>query len=102
MGIPFVVYTDHVALTYWLKKKPVNEQHARWLAKIQDLVFDIRYVAGDDNIFADLMSRPEGVGKSTHEELLEEGCKINGSYAENSTSHQEMHSLSGALDTFGI
>ena len=46
--MPFTVYTDHVALTNWLKNKPANERHAKWLTKIQDLVFDIK----KKNIFA--------------------------------------------------
>jgi len=72
IGIPFKVYTDHVALTSWLKNKPVNERHAKWLTKIQDLVFDIEYVPGGENVFADLMSRPGEIEKSSRDELQQE------------------------------
>ena len=71
IGRPFVAYTDHIALTRWLYKEPVSERHARWLTKVQDLIFEIKYVPGEQNIFADLMSRPEGVQKSTRRQLLE-------------------------------
>ena len=71
LGVPFTVYTDHQTLCSWLTVKPVNERHARWLVKLQDMQFQIKYVKGEDNVLADLMSRPSGVNKSSYEELSE-------------------------------
>ena len=34
LGVSFVVWTDHRSLTYWLKRQPVNERHARWMVKL--------------------------------------------------------------------
>ena len=71
MGHKFTAYTDHIALTRWLQKEPVSERHACCLTKVQGMVFDIQYAPGEKNVFADLMSRPEGVAKSTRKELLQ-------------------------------
>ena len=72
IGTKFTVYTDHSSLTHWLRKTPVNERHAKWLTKIQDLVFDIQYVPGHKNIWADLLSRPPEVEKSSRQALHKE------------------------------
>jgi cleavage and polyadenylation specificity factor subunit 1 len=61
IGAKFTLYTDHSSLRYWLKTQPVNERHARWLVKIQDMDFEVLYVKGEENVLADLMSRPTGV-----------------------------------------
>ena len=71
LGVSFVVWTDHRSLTYWLKRQPVNERHARWMVKLQDMIFEIKYVEGDKNILADLLSRPGDITKSTLPELHE-------------------------------
>ena len=68
----FVLHTDHRPLTYWLDKAPVNERHARWMVKVQDMNFKVEYIAGKDNVLADLMSRPDGVEKSTREKLFDD------------------------------
>ena len=60
-GTEYTAYTDHAALTRWLDNKPVNDRHARWMAKVQHLIHDIQYVPGDLNVLADLMSRPRGL-----------------------------------------
>ena len=57
--------------THWLKRKPVNERQAKWLTKIQDLIFDINYVLGTKNVWSDLLSRPPDVEKSSREQLQE-------------------------------
>ena len=71
LSIPFKVKTDHRSLERWLDKPPRTERHARWLTKIQGLLFEVEYVKGVDNVFADLMSRPAGVSKDPKEELEE-------------------------------
>ena len=69
VGTSFVVYTDHKPLTKWLSKPPVNDRHARWITQVQDLIQDIQYVKGVDNVLADLLSRPRGLLKSVKDEL---------------------------------
>ena len=44
---------------------PVNDRHARWLVTLQDMTFTIHYVKGEDNVLADLMSKPDGIEKSS-------------------------------------
>ena len=69
LSIPFKVRTDHRSLERWLDKPPKTERHARWLTKIQGLLFEVEYVKGTDNVFADLMSRPHGITKDSRDEL---------------------------------
>ena len=71
IGRKFTVYTDHKALIQWLSRAPVGDRHARWVVKLQDMDFDIQYVKGEENVIADLLSRPAGVRKCTPEELHE-------------------------------
>ena len=47
----------------------MNERHAKWLTKIQDLVFEIEYVPGLVNVWADLLSRPPNVEMASREIL---------------------------------
>jgi transposase InsO family protein len=47
----------------WLERPPKTERHARWLIKLQDYNFTIKHIAGDNNVLADLMSRPPGLSK---------------------------------------
>jgi hypothetical protein len=71
LGTQFVVFTDHKSLEFWLERAPVNERHARWLTRLQDMVFTVKYIPGQRNIFADLMSRPPGVERSTFDDFHE-------------------------------
>jgi hypothetical protein len=72
LGMKFTIFTDHKPLKQWLKKPPVNERHARWLVRLQDMTFEIEYIEGRKNVLADLMSRPPNVAKSSYEELHSE------------------------------
>ena len=67
IGRKFTVHTDHKPLCEWLHKKPANERHTRWLVKLQDMQFDIKYIEGKHNIVADCLSRPEGAEKLSYE-----------------------------------
>ena len=42
----FTVYTDHKPLIYWMQRPPPNERNARWLVKLQELDFEIKYIEG--------------------------------------------------------
>ena len=68
-GCVFRVYTDYKPLLHWLSRPSVNDRHARWLVTFQDMTFTIHYVKGEDNVLADLMSRPPGIEKSSFQEL---------------------------------
>ena len=72
LGMQFTVFTDHKALLQWMKKPPVNERHARWLIRLQDMNFDIVYLKGQENVLADFMSRPLGETKSSIQELADD------------------------------
>ena len=69
IGRKFTVYTDHKPLLHWLGRPPVNERHARWLVRLQDMQFDVKYIEGAMNVLADLMSRPAGVQRSALKEV---------------------------------
>ena len=53
----FIVYTDHQALK-WLKsvKKP-SSRLFKWRLKLNQYNYEIRYIAGSKNLFADSLSR---------------------------------------------
>ena len=52
-----------------MSKPPVNERHARWITQVEDLIGDIQYVAGPENVLAYLLSRPRGLLKSIKDEF---------------------------------
>ena len=68
-GTTFTVWTDHKALEAWNINKPTSDRMARWLVKIQDLTFEIKYIKGEENVLADLLSRPGDLAKASFEEL---------------------------------
>ena len=72
LGTKFTVYSDHKPLKHWLQRPVINERHARWMTSTFGLDFDIEYVAGVDNVLADLLSRPPGVKRSTLGEFNKE------------------------------
>jgi hypothetical protein len=51
----FTILTDHKNLTFI--KENSNPMVVRWYTALQELDYDIKYVAGADNIIADAMSR---------------------------------------------
>ena len=73
----FVLHSDHRPLEHWLSTKPANERHARWMVKVQDMDFSVKYIKGEDNVLADLMSRPPGLEKTSLEDFHAEVREIN-------------------------
>ena len=71
IGTKFTVHTDHKPLLQWLSKPPKTERHARWLVRLQDFEFEVKHIAGDDNVMADLMSRPN-IEKCSRDKLYED------------------------------
>lgn len=62
-----IVYTDHKPLTFMFSKKPDNEspRQARAIDFISQFVEEIRYLAGPENVVADMLSRVEAVHASS-------------------------------------
>ena len=69
IGRYFELYTDHRPLLAWKSKMPESKRQARLWVKVQDLDYDIKYIRGEDNVLADLMSRPPGEQMSSYSEL---------------------------------
>jgi len=59
----FIVLTDHKALTYLDKTEFKNPKIQRWQDRLSEYSFVIQYIEGENNVFADMMSRPCGGGK---------------------------------------
>ena len=56
-GCSFIVYTDHRPITYLLTLKDPKGRMARWIARLQEYSFEVRYRPGIDNDVADCLSR---------------------------------------------
>ena len=69
IGNAFTVYTDHKPLVQWFKMKPLTDAFAKQIVKLQGLTFEIKYVEGDKNVLADMLSRPHDVAKATLEQF---------------------------------
>jgi RNase H-like domain found in reverse transcriptase/Integrase zinc binding domain len=69
IGSKFTVYTDHKPLVQWFTLTPLSDTYAKWMVKLQGLTFEVKYVEGEKNVLADLMSRPHDVVRSTLEEF---------------------------------
>ena len=54
---PFEIWTDHKNLTYFKKEIKLNARRMRWYLTIQDYNFVIRYIPGEQNSKADILSR---------------------------------------------
>ncbi|KIK53994.1 hypothetical protein GYMLUDRAFT_249892 [Collybiopsis luxurians FD-317 M1] len=56
-GTEFTWITDHKGLEHLLKQKDLSGCQARWLEKISEFNFKVRYVPGIENVLADALSR---------------------------------------------
>jgi transposase InsO family protein len=56
-GVHFKWITDHKGLIYLLNQKSVSGRQARWLEKISSFIFEVVYIAGNENVLADALSR---------------------------------------------
>ena len=50
-------FTDHNPLIGLLKKSPINTRHARYILKLEEFDFDLKYIKGVSNCAADTLSR---------------------------------------------
>jgi len=51
------IWSDHRALTHFLRKTKLTERHARWATLLSEYSFKIHHIKGKDNIAADALSR---------------------------------------------
>ena len=52
-GIPFTWVTDHKGLIHILDQKGLSGRQARWMEKLSEFDFKVKYVAGEENILPD-------------------------------------------------
>ena len=75
-GTKFVVRTDHKTLTHFMKQKELSHRQHRWLDVLNEFDFNIQYLPGDQNTFADALSRiysdeQEGVVRADSEYVID-------------------------------
>jgi len=56
-GTHFTWVTDHKSLIHILDQKGLSGRQARWLEKLSEFNFTVKYVAGEENILPDALSR---------------------------------------------
>lgn len=64
----FFVRTDHKPLLAMFKRKDHIARVTRWIVYISIMTRDIRHLSGDDNVVADLLSRPSANAFDTHDD----------------------------------
>ena len=75
-GTRFIVRTDHKALEYFMKQRNLSPRQHRWIDVLSEFDFEIQYIPGETNGFADALSRiysdePEGVSRAESELVIE-------------------------------
>ena len=80
LGEKFVVETDHNSLRYIQTQPSLSNRQARWLEKLAEFDYDVKYLKGAENVVADALSREAVVAAVSTvkvDSLLE---KIKGKY----------------------
>ena len=74
----FVLLTDHKPLTHLRTQLTINLRQMRFLEFDAEFDYKIVYIKGEDNIFADFLSRPPGTGidKSKLSPSLVKDCSL--------------------------
>ena len=62
MEEPFCILTNHANLQYWKSPRNLNWRTACWHADLQEYNYKIQHIPGKDNIPADALSWPPGIG----------------------------------------
>ena len=66
---PFVVKTDHAALQYIDSVDHKNAKLSRWMDELSSYRFCVEYIPGEENVWADMFSRPFGLKKPAHSDV---------------------------------
>jgi hypothetical protein len=74
-GRTFTLFTDHKPLTFALRRQgePWTSRQQGQLSFIAEFTANIRHVAGDSNVVADVLLRPAGGGREAEAGLLQAG-----------------------------
>ena len=64
----FTVFTDHKSLTFMDRKTFNNAKISRWQTELSQYSFHVQYLEGDENVWADWLSRPYLHIANSHEE----------------------------------
>ena len=57
LGIPFNIYMDHKPIEYLMSQKNLSARQQRWVDVLSLFSFEIKYILGKTNDFADALSR---------------------------------------------
>uniref|UniRef100_A0AAQ6ID30 Gypsy retrotransposon integrase-like protein 1 n=1 Tax=Anabas testudineus TaxID=64144 RepID=A0AAQ6ID30_ANATE len=100
----FTVYSDNNPLTYVLSTAKLNATGSRWVAKLADFNFTIKYRPGKENIDADSLSRmPVEVEKFMNECTEEMSYDAVGATAQAVEAQQESNAVwSMAISVHGV
>ena len=58
--VHFTVFTDHKSLVFMDRKNFNNKKINRWQMELSSYSFVVQYLEGNENVFADMLSRPNG------------------------------------------
>ncbi|XP_027062945.2 uncharacterized protein [Coffea arabica] len=72
VGSKVIIYTDHAALKYLLKKKDAKPRLIRWILLLQEFDLAIKDKKGFENLVADHLSRLENMPQEDHSSIKEE------------------------------
>ncbi len=64
LGLEFMIYTDHMSLTYQANVKNLSPRIARIISKLGEFTFKIKHIRGKVNHLADYLSRKDVEGES--------------------------------------
>src|SRR5678815_5253694 len=72
-GVKFVIFTDHMPLIYLRNMSLVDGRLARTMEELDEFTFEIRHIAGKDNVVADALFRsPAGLEEAENADQIED------------------------------
>jgi RNase H-like domain found in reverse transcriptase len=57
MGITFKIYTDHKPIESLMTQRKLSARQQHWINMLSDFSFEVRYIPGESNVFADALLR---------------------------------------------